>query len=250
MGYLVRAKGAPPPGIQLELSVDNCSYRASSLAQLARCPVRGVSATGRGLPPTGSPRTFLAVVALAVWQPATIAIQPNGGALMDKDPRKEARRFFREYGGKVLTYHRHVTDWQFPDGFIVRLGDDDHHGVVARKIAEVRNRYGRHDSVELTGLQKVGNAPRLDLKRLHASDHAKERLRLMQSQRRVSFTEVLHTLRLPERVMWSERHESWVWIRHPLAVAVCSVPDGHLIKTILWADNDLFALHPRPKEYA
>lgn len=165
---------------------------------------------------------------------------------MDKDPRKEARRVFRQYGGAPEFYHKHVTDWLFPDGFRIRLGDDDHHGVVRSKIGQVRTRYGHQQSKELGGLSKAGNAPRLNLEKLHASDHAKDRLKLMQSQRTVTYTDVLHALRLPEKVLWSEKHGSWVWLRDPIAVAVTQVPNGHLITTILWADNDLYALHPRP----
>lgn len=195
---------------------------------------------------------FLVVTPLTVWQSGVITIQrlPNLEGTVDKDPRKEARRVFRQYGGTVDTFHKHVTEWQFPDGFRMRLGDDDHHGTVAAKLRTIHERYGQQPSKELRGLRKVGNAPRIDLERLTASEHAKDRLALMQSQRTVTFQQVLHTLRLPEKTLYSARHESWVWIREPLAVAVCEVPDGFLIKTVLWSDNDLFDLHPRPTSSA
>lgn len=167
---------------------------------------------------------------------------------MDKNPRKEARRVFRSYGAQTAAPTKHGTNYLFPDGATVMIHDSDGHGTVAEKIRTVVARYGRITPRGLAGMAKVGNAPHLNLELLRASEHAKDRLGLMQSQRPVTFADVLHTLRLPERVMWSPRHESWVWIRELLAVAVCEVPGGHLIKTVMWSDNELFISHPRPEQ--
>jgi len=170
---------------------------------------------------------------------------------LDKDPRKEARRVFRQYGAVVVpNTSKGTVVYEFPDMARVTVYARDHHGVVVSKIREVKRRYGEIRSTELTGLAKASHAPRLDLENLSASDHAKDRLRLMQSQAKVTFSDVLHALRLPERTLWSDKHESWVWIRHPIAVAVRENYSGigHTIVTVLWSDNELFDLHPRPKE--
>lgn len=165
--------------------------------------------------------------------------------------RREARRVFKSYGARVAAAQdRTGVTYEFPDGARFSLGEHESERSLSTKVSNVRHRYGLIPSKQLVGLSKVGNAPRLDLERLHASEHAKDRLALMQSQAKVTYADVLHTLTLPERVLWSERHDSWVWLRHPLAVAVCEVRDGLLIKTILWSSNELFALHPRPKESA
>lgn len=165
---------------------------------------------------------------------------------MDKNPRKDARRVFRQYGG-TQTVHRNITQWAFPDGFVLVLEPGDSFGAIASKIKTVQERYGVQRR-EMGGLAKVGRAPRLDLENLTASDHAKERLRLMQSQRTVTFRDVLHVLRLPERVLWSEKHNSWVWVRDDLAIAVRDhFGGGHIITTVLWSKQELWDSHPRPK---
>lgn len=169
---------------------------------------------------------------------------------MIAQPKKRIREVIREYGGKHHMADRTGDSYIFPDMFVLHVTKNPTGMWVAAQAKNLAHRYGFRQSKELTGLAKVGHAPLLDLENLTASDHAKDRLRLMQSQRTVTFSDVLHALRLPERTLWSEKHESWVWIRHPVAVAVREnyTGRGHTIITVLWSDNELFDLHPRPKE--
>lgn len=166
---------------------------------------------------------------------------------MDKDPRKEGRRAFRQYGGTVRLQTKQGTEYIFPDGSTMFLHRDEDHKRVAEKIAIVRERFGPIRSSELSGLVKRSGRPSIDFARLVASGHSKDRLRLMAEQAGVDFTELCATLRTPERVMWSPASNAWVFIGGRLAVAICTISDDRfLIKTVMWSNNDLFDLYPRP----
>ena len=163
-----------------------------------------------------------------------------------KDPRKLARKVFREYGGRVHIADKWGTHYIFPDGSTVLLGDNDHHGIVIEKVETVRARFGGLPGQQFGRLGTRPHKPSLDFDRLVASDHAKERLRLMQRQAAVSFAEVLLTLRTPERVLWSDKHESWLWVRDRIAVAVKDTGQQLVIATVLWTTHDLWEANPRP----
>lgn len=167
--------------------------------------------------------------------------------MLGKDPRKVQRSILRQYGAHVVSKQREHTTWQMPDGARIVVRDTDHHGTVAKRLEELRSRYGpveQTNSIDRFGTR--ANKPDLDLNRVVASTHAKERLALMQSQAKVTFQEVLHAIRIPERVLWSDRHGSWMWVRDRLAVAVVETGDSFVITTILWTSNDLFEQYPRP----
>lgn len=88
----------------------------------------------------------------------------------------------------------------------------------------------------------------MNLHNLVASTHAQERLKLMQAQAGVTYEEVKLALLTPERVRYSERHGSWVWVRDRLAIP-CHDADGRfVISTILWATKELFDENPRPEK--
>lgn len=166
---------------------------------------------------------------------------------MGKDPRKEARRAFRQYGGTVRMQTKQGTEYIFPDDSTMFLHKDENHQKVAEKILMVVSRFGRIRDPELAGLVKRTGRPTITFDRLVASAHSKERMRLMGEQADVDFPELCHTLRTPERVLWSPASNAWVFIGGRLAVAVCTITDDRfLIKTVMWSSNDLFDQYPRP----
>lgn len=164
-----------------------------------------------------------------------------------KDPKKLARQVFcKEYGAGSQSKARGI-EFTFADGAVVFVSHQDSFARVTELIRGVRSRYGavrREDRYGSMGSRS--GKPVIDFERLVASAHAKERLSLMQRQARVEFREVLHCLRLPERVLWSDTHGSWLWVRDRLAVAVAETRDGFVITTVLWSTTDLWEAHPRP----
>lgn len=164
-----------------------------------------------------------------------------------KDSKKLLRGLFREAGASVQSKSRQGTEyWQFPDGAIIIVPHNVTHPQAVGFARQVRERYGPTRSAEFSHLAS-GGAPRIDFERLSASEHAKGRLALMKRQAGVELREVLHCLRLPERVLWSDEHGSWLWVRDRLAVAVAESGDGFVITTVMWSTADLFVQHPRPE---
>lgn len=167
---------------------------------------------------------------------------------LDKNPRKSARRVFRQYGAKVRLSNSGGTDYLFPDGSTMFIHNDETHQRVAEKIGIVQRRFGSLATNELAGLVRRSGRPTIDFTRLVASGHSKDRLRLMGEQAGVDFPELRNTLAVPERVMWSPASNAWVFIGGRLAVAVCTISDDRfLIKTVMWSSNDLFDQYPRPQ---
>lgn len=168
-------------------------------------------------------------------------------------PKKLIRELIRSYGGR---HYAKENDsplrgdiYIFPDGYRLHVPGTPIGSWVAAQRESLARRYGpvvRSDRYERLGSRP--GKPVIDFERLTASTHAKERLVLMQRQARVDFREVLHCLRLPQRVAWSEVHGSWLWIRDRLAVAVAESAGGFVITTVLWASNELWEAHPRPVE--
>lgn len=60
--------------------------------------------------------------------------------------------------------------------------------------------------------------------------------------------EVVDALLHPDHIRWSDDHQSWMWVGE--RVAVCAhAHDGHTtIRTVLWADEDLWVNNPRPEK--
>jgi hypothetical protein len=120
-------------------------------------------------------------------------------------------------------------------------------GSARAMLSDLQRVYGRHRDDTLGDARHRSGAPRIDIENLHATDHARERLVLMRSQDGLTFREVLEALRIPERVLWSDRHHSWVWVRDRVAVAAWVDRSGHgTIGTILWARAELLEANPRP----
>lgn len=162
-------------------------------------------------------------------------------------PKKTARDVFRSYGATILERTPYGTNYQFPDGRTLHVNDNASPGWVAAQIRNLRDWYGEPDGERpaVKGANRPGK-PRLDLERVRASNHAKERLALMQQQGGVTYREVLLALRAPERVLWSEPDGSWLWVRDRLAVAVAEAGEWFVITTVLWSTRDLFEQYPRP----
>lgn len=167
------------------------------------------------------------------------------------DPKKLLRKVFREYGATRERLSgrdaRDVARWVFPDGRSVGEPADPSPQWVAAQIQTCQERYGFLPGGANAGLVKRSGRPRIDLDRLVASEHAKERLRLMQDQADVSFQEVLHCIRLAERVLWSDVHGTWLWVRGRIAVAVAEEGDRLVITTVMWSSDELFQEFPRPE---
>ncbi|QPZ39734.1 hypothetical protein [Paramicrobacterium chengjingii] len=161
-----------------------------------------------------------------------------------KHPRKYAEKTFREYGGTRVGSNGHGDIWRFPDGWQMVLPERAGAGHLVGLVREARERYGVAPDHHLGRREK--HAPRLDFDRLSASAHAKERLALMTAQAGVTAHDMLHALQLPERVMFDEKYDSWVWVRGVLAIPVAVCPDGFaVIKSVLWADQGLYEEFPR-----
>lgn len=144
--------------------------------------------------------------------------------------------------------NRYGSDFIFDDGFSVRLPNDTTPAAAERIVNTLRARYGRIGDRPSEHLSDRPRKPRLDLRRLVASDHAKLRLAQMRRQAAVTDEELLLCLRAPERVRFSDRHGTWVWVRDRLAVAVKETPSVFVVTTILWSTESLFDANPRPEK--
>lgn len=165
-----------------------------------------------------------------------------------KAPRKTLIRVIREYGGTLHEKGPYGDTYIFEDNYRLFVAHQERTTDAVSKLGGLRHRYGPTTSTQLAGLTNRPRKPVLDLNRLVASGHAKERLTLMKRQAGVEFTEVVLCLRAPERIMWAPDHEAWVWVGGRLAVPIKETSDGFLITTVLWSTNDLFAAHPRPEK--
>lgn len=171
-----------------------------------------------------------------------------------KHPRKFIESRIRDYGGvkngrlDERAKDGRGTDWVFPDGQHMFVLDGIHMGHAAALVNELKRMYGHRRSDTPFNATKRSNAPQVDLTQLTASEHAKDRFRLMRTQDRLEFSDVLHAIRLPTRVLWSEVHQSWIWVGTKVSVAVKVLPSGSaVITTLLWSTEELWAANPRPE---
>jgi hypothetical protein len=165
--------------------------------------------------------------------------------------RKTIRDAYRDYGGVVVSRgsgrgSKGLVDYRFPDGAIFYLPNDVDPGWAKKQLGVLQQRYGRR--VEAHSSMRRNGRPELDLEQVHVSDHARERLALMDAQAGVDRREFLRCLTLPQTVLWSDVHDSWLFVRERLAVAVKeSRHGGHVVPTVMWATQDMFEAHPRPE---
>lgn len=163
-------------------------------------------------------------------------------------PTKRVEKFFRLCGAQSLGPQGKSTAYVFPDGAREVVPNDAHHGVANRLIEWARNRY-QPDTRTPVGGVKARRAPRIDLERCTASQHAIDRLELMRKQLPdLSFQDITHALILPMRVSWHEDHASWVWHGARVAVAARVDNSGHTtITTLMWSTTELWDAFPRPE---
>lgn len=168
------------------------------------------------------------------------------GVKSPKDAQKLASRTFRDRGAVVTENARQWTTYTFPDQYTVTIGRNERIALTLAKVKDVQERYGFDQSDNFGQMGTRPGKPVIELERLVASAHAKERLALMQRQAGVDMREILLCLRTPQRVLWSDDHESWLWIRDRIAVPVKEVGDRFIITSVLWGTRELFDKYPRP----
>ncbi|MCJ1709285.1 hypothetical protein [Microbacterium sp. VKM Ac-2923] len=165
-----------------------------------------------------------------------------------KEPAKAVEKAFRDLGATKET-QRHGVNYTFPDGATKLVPQNLRWGHAHELMSEATRRYG-YAPRGVAGTQERGrDVPQLDLRRLDATPHAKERMNLMRRQAGIRVEEVMTTLVCPIRVMWSRAHGSWVWVGERVGVAVQFRDNGHAeIRTLLWSTAELWELHPRPQK--
>lgn len=162
-------------------------------------------------------------------------------------PKKQLAKLIRDHGGSVAQKARMGTTYAMPDGAAVYVPDSLTYPQFIDQRRALHRRYGVVSSGGPASRVSRSGRPKLDFERLSASDHAKIRLAQMKRQGGVEFREVLHCLRLPERVLWSVDHGTWLWTRDRLSVAVAETPGGFVITTVMWSSSELFDRFPRPE---
>lgn len=175
---------------------------------------------------------------------------------MSAEWKRTLRDAYRDYGAVSIERSKNIARYRFPDGAIHVIPHQVDEGWAKRQLALLRDRYGNTGPAHRSRYERRGNAPRVDLERLHATDHAKQRLREMQEQAaagrrelRVScdMRDVLYAIKLGTPY-WSPTHETWLWEYGDVAVAVAEVDNGFVITTVMWARPELFAVMPRPEK--
>lgn len=162
---------------------------------------------------------------------------------------KQLEKSFRQYGARRAGHDRHGTSWLFPDGAEKLIPRNMPAASIASMFMWVQDRYGYTRRDAFNGDRVRGPKPVIDLQRCQASAHAKDRLTLMQTQQGVGYDEVLIALRAPSKVLWSDKHGSWIWVGDRVAVAAFVDETGYAtIGTILWTDTELWDAAPRPEK--
>ncbi len=169
------------------------------------------------------------------------------GSEFFKHPAKRLDKEFRAMGARRKRESSGATAYIFPDGGQL---------LVLRNIGPARARIMLNNAQQRYGpvrdplgrTEKRSGAPTIDFDRLQASRHALERLALMQGQADLSYPELLHALRIPERVLWSPDHGAWLWVGARVAIAMSFTPEGvAVIRTLLWTTRELWDKNPRPE---
>jgi hypothetical protein len=172
------------------------------------------------------------------------------------DWKRTVRDAYRDYGATAFDRTRHTTRYRFPDGAMYVIPHTVDERWAKRQLALLQNRYGQAGPAHRSRYERRGGAPRVDLERLTASEHAKQRLHEMRQQAasvrasvRVScdMRDVLYAIKLGTPY-WSPDHETWLWEYGDLAVAVAETDIGFTITTVMWARPELFAVMPRPEK--
>lgn len=163
-------------------------------------------------------------------------------------PAKMLDKELRRLGGRRRRTSRGV-EYTFPDGAVRLIRPGITPQSVSTIIRDAQHRYGRPDRA-LRGEQVRGSAvPTVDMTKLSATEHARERLALMKRQGGVGMGEITTALVCPTRVLWNDVHGTWQWVGDRVAVVAHITDDGvTVIRTILWSTTELWAQHPRPEK--
>lgn len=167
-----------------------------------------------------------------------------------KQPAKRLDREFRGMGAVRSGRNAHAVRYRFPDGAQREVPSGIRPASARTLLGDMQRKYGTGRIRDpLGGAVKRAGAPVIDLDKLVASGHAQIRFGQMEKQAGVVMSEVLHALRIPNRVLWSEPHGSWLWVGERIAVAA-SVGDTGVatVRTILWTQQELWDANPRPEK--
>jgi hypothetical protein len=163
------------------------------------------------------------------------------------DWKRTVRDAYRGYGGVVVGRTREAVQYRFPDGSLFVLPNSVQPGWAKTQLRVLQDRFGKQYRVH-SSMRRNGR-PDLDVEHVHVSEHARERLTLMDAQAGVDRREFLRCLTLPQTVLWSDLHGSWLFVRDRLAVVVKESRDGgHVVPTVMWATAEMFEAHPRPEK--
>lgn len=163
-------------------------------------------------------------------------------------PAKTVAKTFQRMGAASMNTSKHGTEFRFPDG-AQKLVPGNMSPATARSMLKwATDRYGYEDRPAVSGERTHRAKPKLNLERVTASNHAKERLALMRRQDGLEMREILLALRAPQRTLWSVPHQSWLWVGERVTVAAHVQDDGSaVISTLLWSTRELWDANPRPQ---
>lgn len=161
------------------------------------------------------------------------------------DWKRVVRDAYREHGGTVHDRSRECVRYIFPDNAMFVLPNAVSERWAKGQLAALRKRYGATRAAHQV---RRNGRPALDLEQVRVSDHARRRLALMGDQAGVDRLEFVRCLSLPQTVLWSDSHGSWLFVRDRLVVAVAAADFGHVVTTVMWATQDMFEAHPRPEK--
>lgn len=171
------------------------------------------------------------------------------GSEFFKQPAKRLDREFRAMGARRIDRTSAYVAYRFPDGARVEVPSNIGPSNARAFLSDMQRTYGGRARDPLGLTEKKHGAPVIDFDRLTASNHAQIRLAQMKKQAGLEFHEMLHALRIPERVLWSQLHDSWLWVGERIAVAASVDALGHAtIRTILWTQQELWDANPRPEK--
>lgn len=163
-------------------------------------------------------------------------------------PFRQVVDAWRKCGGVEDFRGKGGVQYRFPDGAIKWAPFDCTQPLANHLIGTAFTTYKPKSHTNFRNTTRQGAAPTIDLERLTASNHAKDRLKLMRAQNpNLDYRDVLHAIRLPHKVTYSTEHHSWIWVGEQVSVAVHVQADGSaVIATVLWSTDELWESHPRP----
>jgi hypothetical protein len=173
------------------------------------------------------------------------------GSAFWAQPAKRIDREFRDMGARRVERTSREVAYMFPDDVRVIVPTNINPGKARELLGNYQRRYGRKPDNPLVDAVPKSGAPVIDLTRMIATKHAMERFDLMRAQAGITYRDLLEALRIPERVLWNERHDTWLWVRDRIAVVAGVGPNGTAtVTTILWAQQELWDQNPRPEKAA